>query len=269
MASPDVIDVSNITFAEKLGEGGFAVVHRAVFTKPYKGHTETAAKSVNNDLLKEEVEVMKQLNHPHIVEFLGVYEKGPTTIILLEYAPNGTLRQYLAKDPSVTPVPEDLLRRWAKESSLAIQYLHERKFLHRDIKAPNCLLFQDNLLKLSDYGMSRKFNRSLTTSSTKGTYGHMAPEIIRTNYADRSLFSVYSDIYAYGMLLLEIVTRKPPFDGIEPQAIVFRVGRNNLKPDIPLECPDDLADLMFECWDIDPRSRPTIQQVLTITNPTK
>lgn len=259
MASSEDIDISNINFTDVLGEGGFGKVYRAIFTKPYKGYTEAAAKSINTQLVKDEVQIMKRLNHPHIVEFLGVYQKGPSTIILLECAPGGTLHQYLFKDEAAAPVSEELFRKWARESSLGIQYLHEKKFLHRDIKGSNCLLFQDKLLKLSDFGLSREYNRSMTTSSLKGTCGFMAPEIIATNANGRSTFSEFSDIYAFGMLLLQIFTRKPPFAGMEWQTVFLRVGKGT-KPDIPSECPEDLADLMYECWDTNPRNRPTIQQ---------
>ena len=259
MASSESIDISNISFKDVLGEGGFGQVYRAIFTTPYKGYTEAAAKSINTELVKNEVEIMKKLNHPNIVEFLGVYQKGPSTIILLECAPDGTLHQYLSKDKATAPVPEELFRKWARESSLGIQYLHEKDFLHRDIKGSNCLLFQDKLLKLSDFGISREYNRSMTTSSLKGTCGFMAPEIIVTNANGRSTFSVKSDIYAFGMLLLQIFTRKTPFAGMEWQTVSFKVG-NGTKPDIPDGCPEDLADLMYDCWETDPRNRPTIQQ---------
>ena len=125
------IEIKNLEFLEKIGEGGFGSVKRVTFKKPFKGYKEAAAKSIL-EIGKHEVEVMSQLNHKHIVNLLGVCQQEAAALIIMEYAPNGSLHDYL-KDQS-KPLPYKLQKKWAKEAALAIKYLHANKFLHRDIK---------------------------------------------------------------------------------------------------------------------------------------
>ncbi|XP_072035450.1 uncharacterized protein [Amphiura filiformis] len=255
------IDFGILQFHESLGEGGFGSVNRVTFKTPYNGYTEAAAKSVI-DFRKEEVEILAKLSHPHVVRLIGFYRNGPVKIILLEYATRGSLYNYLSNDSK--PLPDDLQRKWIREAALGIQYLHANKCLHRDIKANNCLLFEDNILKLCDFGLARETDHSVTMSSQKGTYQYMAPELINTSDSNLASYSRYADIYAYGMLVLEICTRKRPFHGMEYAHVVFQVGEGKLQPRIPRDCPTDLAVLMRQCWHHHPRQRPTIDRVLEV-----
>ncbi|XP_072036484.1 mitogen-activated protein kinase kinase kinase 21-like [Amphiura filiformis] len=255
------IDFGDLQFHESLGEGGFGSVNRVTFKTPYNGYTEAAAKSVI-DFRKEEVEILAKLSHPHVVNLIGFYQNGPVKIIFLEYATGGSLHGYLSDESK--PLPEDLKRKWICESALGIQYLHANKCLHRDIKANNCLLFEDNILKLCDFGFARETDHSVTMSSQKGTYQYMAPELINTSDTNLAVYSRYADIYAYGMLVLEICTRKRPFHGMEYAYVVFQVGEGKLQPRIPRDCPTDLAVLMRQCWHLNPRKRPSIDIVLEV-----
>ncbi|XP_072018959.1 mitogen-activated protein kinase kinase kinase 7-like [Amphiura filiformis] len=257
-ASVTKLDTGNIDLKECIGEGGFGSVRRVKFKKPYKGYTEAAGKTVVHEFASKEVEVMSKLYHPNIVKLLGICENLGAKLIVMEYAPNGSLHDYL-KDPT-KPLPYELQKKWAKESALAIKYLHGHDFLHRDIKPQNCLLFQDNLLKLCDFGLAREIEKSQTTSSRKGTYRYMAPEIHVGNKHGRAIYSKPADIWAYGMLLLAICTRKPPFQRLEWHRVVFEVG-NGAKPSIPEGCPKDLSDIMQQCRNVDPKLRPTITSI--------
>ena len=259
-AAINKIEYNNLEFHEKIGEGGFGFVHRVTFKKPYNGYTEAAAKTVH-EVQEEEVKIMSKLHHPHIVPLLGCCQTGHvnTAIIVMEYAKNGSLHDYLSD--KTNPLPYSLQQKWIKESARAIEYLHENNFLHRDIKANNCLLFEDNILKLCDFGLAREIEHSQTTSSVKGTYRYMAPEILIGNEQGRGVFSKHADIYGYGMLVLEILTRKPPFPDLEWQKVVFAVGMGS-RPDIPADCPPGMADTMRSCWEADPKKRPTIQYII-------
>ena len=249
---------TNLDFKEQLGEGAYGTVHRVIFTKPYMGYKEAAAKNVSQ-LRREEVDIMRKLDHPNIVKFIALYSNGPVNIILLEYAENGSLFDYLTDNNK--PLSEYLRRKWAKEVALAVQYLHRHKYLHRDIKPSNCLLSEDNTLKLCDFGLAREFDRIFIRSSEKGTYQYKAPEIINTTH-DQATFSIFTDIYAYGMLVLTLYTRQSPFHGMLYPHVIYHVGKGLLQPDIPEFVPQDLEDVMRKCWDVDPTKRPTIDSVL-------
>ncbi|XP_072048451.1 uncharacterized protein [Amphiura filiformis] len=250
---------SDLNFHEKLGRGSFGIVYKVTFKKPFLNVKVAAAKSVSEEELKEEALLMKDLDHPNIVKFYGVLDGHMgTKILLLEYAPNGTVRDYLTQHQgSETSVK--LLKKWARESALGLQYLHQKRVLHRDVKASNALLFEDSVLKLSDFGLAREMTDSETTSTAKGTWRYMAPEI----HTDQH-FSFRTDIYAYGMLVLEIGTGKLPFDGMDPLQVVFRVGGENLKPIIPPDFPEALGDLIWRCWNANPKYRPSLAEALDV-----
>ena len=252
------VESKNLTIHEKVGEGGFGFVHRVTFKKPFNGYREAAAKTVF-DVKEDEVKIMSKLNHPHIVKLLGFCQSGHVDIIVMEFAPNGSLHAYLAD--SSKDVPDELKLKWIREAALAVHYLHGHNVLHRDIKPQNCLLFQNNLLKLGDFGVAREIDHSQTTSSQKGTYRYMAPEIHRGNQRGRVMYSKPADTYAYGMLMLEICTRKSPFHGWEWQAVVFKVA-NGAKPPIPEEVPQHMRNIMDRCWNPEPKERPTIEELV-------
>ena len=258
----DRIEYKRIKFHEQIGVGAFGAVHRVtfsgIFRNQYKGYKQAAAKSVFN-LEEKEIKIMSKLKHNNIVTLIGFSQTEVTNVILMEYATNGSLHEYLA-DLS-KPLSVDLQNKWYIESALAIQYLHSQNFLHRDIKPKNCLLFDDYLLKLCDFGLARELEGSRTTSEEKGTKRYMAQELIVLNERGRAVYSKPADIYAYGMLVLEIYTRKPPFPGWEPLKVVFEVG-NGAQPSVPEDCPSYLADMMQQCWNMDPKERPTIEMIV-------
>ncbi|XP_072049756.1 uncharacterized protein [Amphiura filiformis] len=250
---------SDLNFHEKLGRGSFGIVYKVTFKKPFLNVKVGAAKSIAEEDLKEEALLMKILDHPNIVKLYGVLDGHMgTKILLLEYAPNGTVRDYLTQHEG-SEISVKLLKKWARESALGLQYLHQKRLLHRDVKASNSLVFEDNVLKLSDFGLAREMTDSETTSTAKGTWRYMAPEIHKDDH-----FSFKTDIYAYGMLVLEIGTGKPPFDGMEPLQVVFRVGGENLKPTIPADFPKALGVLIWRCWNANPKYRPSLAEALEV-----
>lgn len=250
------IKYDDIVFHEPLGHGAYGHVQRATLKKSLKGRKEGAAKTVPTDRLREdEINILASIHHPNIVQLLGTCKLRHENIILLEYTEFGSLHDYLS-DRSKPLLPE-LKRKWIKEAVLAVEYLHARMYLHRDLKASNCLLFENNLLKIADFGLAREINRTETTSTQRGTPRYMAPEIIVGNDRGRAIFSKPADIYALGMLILEIWTRKPPFVGMQPETLHYKVGHGE-QPDIPEECPKEFADLMRRCWIYNPRERPGI-----------
>ena len=258
-SSDDKIEEHNLQFGDKLGEGGFGTVRHVTFKVPHRGFYEGAAKTVIFDLGVKEVEIMNKLNHKHVVSLLGWCRTPFADVIVMEKAPHGSLLAYL-KDQSKS-LTYDLQKKWVRETAFGIQYLHRLNVLHRDIKPGNCLLFEDNLLKLCDFGIAREIDSSQTSSTQKGTHRYMAPELHRGNARGKAVFSKPSDIYAYGMLVLEICTRQPPFEGWEWHKIIFHVG-NGVKPTIPGDCPEDLADIIRQCWHTEPKQRSTIGAII-------
>ncbi|XP_039001505.1 receptor-like serine/threonine-protein kinase SD1-6 [Hibiscus syriacus] len=205
-AATDKFSVEN-----KLGEGGFGPVYKGVLLK---GH-EIAVKRLSRrsgqgwEELKNEALVIAKLQHKNLVRLLGCCLERDEKIPIYEYMPNKSLDFFLF----------DLVKRWVLDWETRVRitegivqgllYLHQYsrlRIIHRDLKASNILLDSNMNPKISDFGMARIFlGEELQANTTRvvGTYGYMAPE-----YALEGLFSVKSDVFSFGVLLLEIVSGK-------------------------------------------------------------
>ncbi|XP_058092160.1 cysteine-rich receptor-like protein kinase 44 [Magnolia sinica] len=199
----------NFSAANKLGEGGFGSV--------YKGRLldgqEIAVKRLSANSLqgvqefKNEVALVAKLQHRNLVRLLGCCLEGEEKLLIYEYVPNTSLDKFIF-DP-IKRAYLDWERRYKIVGGIArgLLYLHEDsrlRIIHRDLKASNILLDADMNSKISDFGMAKIFRVDQTqgnTSRIAGTYGYMSPE-----YAMHGLFSVKSDVFSFGVLLLEIVT---------------------------------------------------------------
>ncbi|XP_048141700.1 cysteine-rich receptor-like protein kinase 19 isoform X2 [Rhodamnia argentea] len=195
----------------KLGEGGFGLVYKG--TLP--GGQEIAAKRLSRssgqgvEEFKTEVELVAKLQHRNLVRLLGFSMEGDETILVYEYVPNGSL-DCLLFDPMLSG-QLDWSTRYKVMVGVArgLLYLHEDsrlRIIHRDLKASNILLDADMNPKISDFGLARIFGTDQTQASTNrivGTYGYMSPEYLMFGH-----FSVKSDVFSYGVLMLEIITGK-------------------------------------------------------------
>lgn len=170
-------------------------------------------------LLFREVNLMSLLNHPAIIKFIGysqnVFDGDPCPIILTEFASNGSLRSLIEMEQSGLSPPE-----WNETKKLIIiygiaagmSYLHSNKVLHRDLKPENILI--DDFLhpKISDFGLSKILDFlsvSMIVQSQKGTKGtpiYMSPEAFEEEYSNAS------DVYAFAIIVYEIVSGERPFN---------------------------------------------------------
>ncbi|KAM3281194.1 cysteine-rich receptor-like protein kinase 44 [Capsicum chacoense] len=199
----------NFSDANKLGQGGFGPVYKG---KLQNGQ-EVAVKRLSTnsgqgDLeFKNEVLLVARLRHRNLVRLRGFCLDGAERLLVYEYVPNASLDQFL-----FDPVKRRQLD-WERRSKIiggiakGILYLHEDsrlRIIHRDLKASNVLLDAEMNPKISDFGMARLFEWDETQGSTNrivGTYGYMAPE-----YAMHGQFSVKSDVFSFGVLVLEILS---------------------------------------------------------------
>ncbi|KAB2637492.1 G-type lectin S-receptor-like serine/threonine-protein kinase [Pyrus ussuriensis x Pyrus communis] len=198
---------NNFTSNNKLGTGGFGSVYKGVLDDGKEIAVKRLAKNSGQGIgeFKNEVVLLSKLQHRNLVRIIGCCVQDEEKMLIYEYLPNKSLDFFIfAKEAFL-----DWTRRFEIICGIArgILYLHQDsrlRIIHRDLKASNVLLDSAMNPKISDFGMARIFGAEQIEANTNrvvGTYGYMSPE-----YAMEGLFSVKSDIYSFGILLLEIVT---------------------------------------------------------------
>ncbi|KAJ3586579.1 hypothetical protein NHX12_012976 [Muraenolepis orangiensis] len=224
----------------------------AVFLGKYHGD-DVAVKKVR-DIKETEIKHLRKLKHPNIITFKGVCTQAPCYCILMEYCAQGQLYEVLRSGRKITP---SLLVDWAMGIAGGMNYLHLHKIIHRDLKSPNMLITNDDLVKISDFGTSRELTDKSTKMSFAGTVAWMAPEVIRNEPVSEKV-----DIWSFGVVLWEMLTGEIPYRDVDSSAIIWGVGNNSLQMPIPDSCPDGFKILLRQCWNVKPRNRPSFRQIL-------
>ncbi|XP_052203590.1 cysteine-rich receptor-like protein kinase 25 isoform X3 [Diospyros lotus] len=209
----DLILTATAHFSDenKLGEGGFGPVYKGTLPDGREVAVKRLSRTSHQGLQEflNEVTMIAKLQHWNLVKLFGCCLEGNESLLIYEYMPNKSLDVWLFD--SSKSVGLDWKKRILIINGIArgILYLHEDsrlKIIHRDLKASNILLDDKMNPKISDFGMARIFGRDQNQANTGrvvGTYGYMAPE-----YAMEGLFSVKSDVFSFGVLLLEIISGK-------------------------------------------------------------
>eukprot|EP00258_Populus_trichocarpa_P021000 XP_024437019.1 G-type lectin S-receptor-like serine/threonine-protein kinase At4g27290 isoform X4 [Populus trichocarpa] len=205
------IATNGFSFSNLLGEGGFGPVYKGVF----KDGQEVAVKRLSKesrqglDEFMNEVKCIAQLQHRNLVKLLGYCVQLDEKILIYEYMPKKSLDFYINDKKQSKSLDWTQRFQIINGISRGLLYLHQDsrlRIIHRDLKPSNILLDEEMNPKISDFGMARSFGGNETEANTKrvvGTYGYMSPE-----YAIDGLFSIKSDVFSFGVLVLEIVSGK-------------------------------------------------------------
>ena len=144
-----------------------------------------------------------------------------------------------------------------------MEYLYENKFMHRDLKAANCLLDGNMRVKLADFGLSKSkiivttFTGPSSQTGLSGTVTHMAPELLL-----EKLFTEKCDVYSFGIVMWEVLSRAVPFAGLPQEQITARVISEKRPSPIPENSSLQLVTLMERCWHQEPFVRPEFKKVV-------
>src|SRR5436305_1764675 len=229
--------LGNYHLIRLLGKGGFAEVYLGehIYLK-----TASAIKVLHTQLTSEDMEgflnearTIAHLVHPHIVRVTDFGIEGETPFLVMDYAPNGTLRQ---RHPKGTQLPPSLIIAYVKQVAGALQHAHNEKLVHRDIKPENMLLGRQNELLLSDFGIAlvAQSSRYPSPQEIVGTAAYMSPEQIQGR--PRSA----SDQYSLAVVVYEWLSGDRPFHGsfTELCAQHMFAAPPSLREKIPTISPD-------------------------------
>ncbi|XP_014496064.1 receptor-like serine/threonine-protein kinase ALE2 isoform X2 [Vigna radiata var. radiata] len=208
-----------------LGEGGFG----RVYSGTLEDGAEVAVKLLTRDNQNgdrefiAEVEMLSRLHHRNLVKLIGICIEGRRRCLVYELVRNGSVESHLHGDDKIKGMLDwEARMKIALGAARGLAYLHEDsnpRVIHRDFKASNVLLEDDFTPKVSDFGLAREATEGSNHISTRvmGTFGYVAPEYAMTGH-----LLVKSDVYSYGVVLLELLTGRKPVDMSQPQ------GQENL-----------------------------------------
>jgi len=224
----------------------------AVFSGTLRG-APVAVKKVR-DPKETEITHLKKLRHENIVRFHGVCTTPPVFCVVMEFCPYGPLFNLIKNG---TRIPPGSVASWAKQIAAGMEYLHDHKIIHRDLKSPNVLISHAQTVKISDFGTSREWNDVSAIMSFAGTLAWMAPEVIRNEMCSEKV-----DIWSFGVVLWELLTGEIPYREVDNSAIIYGVGSNSLHLPLPASCPDGFKLIVQMCWHTDSRKRPSFKHIL-------
>jgi len=256
--------ISHYTILGEIGRGGMGVVYKAQDTKLGRFVAlkflpqHLTSNATEQARFLQEAQAAATLNHPNICTIYGIEEHEHQQFIEMELVEGLTLRQKFQEGPLAV---KDVVS-YATQIGEALQEAHGRGLVHRDIKADNIMLNTRNQIKVMDFGLAKlKGSLKLTrSSSTVGTLAYMAPEQIQGGEVDSR-----SDLFAFGVLLFEMLTGRLPFRGEHEAAMVYSILNEDAEPieKHRADLSPVLVNLIQRCLEKDPNERyQTINEIV-------
>lgn len=261
---PVEVKTTDFKFLSSIGSGGNGDVFQALHiqtgvvcaVKQLK--SQTLSKSEEHAFYRE-AKVMVKCQNFFLIPLWGISLESPY-IIAMKHIKKGSLRAAILHQegaPILTPTNKTII---AFCIASGMQYLHDRKIIHRDLKTLNVLLDGKLYPHICDFGLSRvKSDEAQLMTQNIGTPAWMAPEVYtESNYTNKV------DVYSYGILLWELLTDQKAFKNYTPVQHLSAVVKGHERPKIPSRCPDKLKNLINQCWHHDPNIRPTFNEVMDV-----
>ncbi|XP_071480035.1 mitogen-activated protein kinase kinase kinase 4-like [Diadema antillarum] len=196
--------------------------------------------------IADEIKNLEGIRHPNLVKYYGVEIHREELLIFMEYCDEGTIAE-VAK----TGLPEEMIRQYTREITIAVSVLHDNNIIHRDIKGANIFLSSDGHVKLGDFGAAIKLKTHTTmhgeVNTTMGTAAYMAPEVITQSGKGKEGYGRQADIWSLGCVVIEMVTGKRPWHDYDHEyTIMYKVGEGAI-PNIPENMSAEGQDFLKHC----------------------
>ncbi|KAJ4821165.1 Proline-rich receptor-like protein kinase PERK1 [Rhynchospora pubera] len=242
------LELATNSFSESnvLGQGGFGIVYQGTLSG-----NEVAIKKLKSGggqgdrEFRAEVEIISRVHHRNLVSLVGYCVHEDQRLLVYEYVPNKTLEFHLHGRGRPTL---DWVRRWkiALGAAKGLAYLHEDcdpKIIHRDIKAANILLDYNFEPKIADFGLAKcvPINKSYVSTGLVGTFGYVAPEYVKSGK-----LTAKSDVYSYGVMLLELITGMKPIPSSEPNMDAYQSLVDWARPLLSRAVTEDIYDELID-----------------------
>lgn len=261
----------------KIGQGSFGFVYLGLngltgelmaVKQVEVNRTDVANSEIMINALKQEMILLRELDHENIVRYLGSSLDSTKMNIFLEYIPGGSVSSMLKM---YGIFEEPLAKNFARQVLIGLSYLHSKGIIHRDIKGANILIDNNGIVKISDFGISKKIDGEALKAalesgeesseaskrvSLQGSAYWMAPEIVKqAANTDRS------DIWSFGCLVIEMLTAKHPFPAFTQMQAIFRIGLDT-KPLFPPNISEDCQAFLENTFELDWTKRQSATELL-------
>ncbi|OHS94854.1 hypothetical protein TRFO_10768 [Tritrichomonas foetus] len=263
---PFILDNVSLNFSKEklIGNGAQGTVYLASDSNGKK----FAIKELNEDTerlnrqikryISECAALMRANHHPFIIQFVGMTNQYPLTIVT-EFISFTSLSKFLThKHYTVQSHNGTHMTKIALAIANGMMYLHKIGIIHRDLKPGNILIGNDFLPRICDFGLVREYNKKSHPTAALGTPNWMAPEVIRGgNYTEKC------DVFSFAMILYEMVTGQRPLSNFSATEVLNYYADDNYRPPFPekQKIPTMMKNLIERCWSEDPKRRPSFYQI--------
>ncbi|CAK75708.1 unnamed protein product (macronuclear) [Paramecium tetraurelia] len=254
---------SHYNFGKVLGQGAFGKVWKV--THKTTGLVRAIKQLKKSSLIKEdeqrmfsEMNILKNLDHPHIVKLFELYQDENNYYLVTEYLSGGELFDRIKKMSSFS---ENIAADYIRQILLATMHCHQQNIVHRDLKPENVIFINEDpnsQLKVIDFGTSRKFDNTKAMSKRLGTPYYIAPEVLNHQYNEKC------DIWSCGIILYILLCGYPPFSGKSENQILDRVkaGKFNFDPEDWDQISKEAKEFITKLLRMDPNKRLSAKQAL-------
>ncbi|KAI1720426.1 protein tyrosine kinase domain-containing protein [Ditylenchus destructor] len=254
-----------IIMGEKLGHGEFGEVFAGRLRLGFFRKVNVAVKTMKSDnkslsmderiQFLREANIMMQLKHKNVIRLYGVCAYEDPIWIVLEAAKGGSLLSRVKKEEN--PPTVRLLEKFSREVCEGMAYLEKYKIIHCDLAARNCLVNEEDVVKIADFGLSIKGILSKNVAHAKVPFKWYGPEVLIN-----AILSASNDVWSYGVTLFEIWSRgDEPYTGIPSIQIIAGVREGTLRPQPSNDMPNSVAQIMEQALTFDYKKRPTFSEL--------